>query len=304
MPYFRLLGAQLAIGAAAIFARYALSGTGPIAVSALRLIVAALPLVALALLARPRVRLSLRREAAFALAGLALAVHFAAWIGSLLYTSVAISTLLVTTTPLFTEIYDALAQRRPPGRTYLVALGLALAGVALIALQRATPAPVPGRAALGSALALGGAIAIAAYLLIVRSAGARPASGTPLPTRQIVARTYAWAAIALTLLACVAHQGPPPPANVTSWLGILAMALVSQLLGHTALNAALRTFTPSIVSLTTLLEPLIAALLAAALFHEGLSLQTIAGGALVLTAVALTLASAKPMQPGGNLQAL
>jgi len=297
VPYLRLLSAQLAIGAAAIFARYALTGAGPLAVSALRLILAALPLIVLALVARPRVRLSLRRELAFFFAGLALAVHFATWIGSLLYTSVAVSTLLVTTTPIFTEAYDALAERRLPGRTYAISLGLALAGVALIAWQHATPAPVPGRAGLGDALALGGALAIAVYLLIVRDAGARPLKGPPLATRQIVARTYGWAALALTLLAAFAHQGPPPLGAALSWFGILAMALVSQLLGHTALNAALRTFTPSVVSLTTLLEPLIAALLAAALFHEGLSLQTVFGGALVLVAVALTLRSAKPAPP-------
>jgi drug/metabolite transporter (DMT)-like permease len=291
VPYFRLFSAQLAIGAAAIFARYALTGAGPLAVSALRLILAALPLAVLALLARPRVRLSRKREVAFALAGLALALHFAAWIGSLLYTSVAISTLLVTTTPLFTESYDALVEHRIPGREYLVAVALAFAGVALIASQHATPAPVPGQALLGNALALGGAIAIAAYLLIVRSAGARPLSGPPLPTRQIVARTYGWAALVLTVLALFTHQTPPPLGDAASWFGILAMALVSQLLGHTALNAALRTFTPSVVSLTTLLEPLIAALLAAALFREGLSLATIVGGALVLAAVALTLRS-------------
>jgi len=294
VPYLRLLSAQLAIGAAAIFARFALTGAGPLAVSALRLALAALPLLALAALAPGRVRLSLRREAAFALAGLALALHFAAWIASLLYTSVAISTLLVTTTPLFTETYDALAERRAPSRAYVVALVLAVAGVAAIALQHSTPAPVPGRAALGNALALGGAVAIAAYLLLVRGAGARPSSGTPLPTRQIVARTYGWAALVLTLLALFAHQAPPALSNLTSWFGILAMALVSQLLGHTALNAALRDFSPSVVSLTTLLEPLVAALFAAALFREALSPQTIAGGILVLAAVALTLRSAKP----------
>ena len=298
MPYFRLFSAQLAIGAAAIFARYALTGAGPLAVSALRLIFAALPLAILALLARPRVRLSRKREIAFALAGLALALHFAAWIGSLLYTSVAISTLLVTTTPLFTETYDALAERRVPRRDYLVAVALAFCGVTLIASQHSTPAPVPGRALLGNALALGGAITIAAYLLIVRSAGARPLSGPPLPTRQIVARTNGWAAVVLSVLALFAHQKPPPLSAAASWFGILAMALISQLLGHTALNAALRTFTPSVVSLTTLLEPLIAALLAAALFREGLSLATIGGGALVLAAVALTLRSANSAQLG------
>jgi len=294
VPYFRLLGAQLAIGAAAIFARYALLGAGPLAVSALRLVLAAIPLIALAFLTRPRVPLGRRRELAFALAGLALAAHFACWIGSLLYTSVAISTLLVTTTPLFTEAYDAFVERRYPSRTFVVTVVLASAGIGLIALQRATPAPVAGFAWLGSALALLGALAIAVYLLVVRAAGARPASGTPLPTRQIVARTYGWAAFALVFASLFAHQGPPALGNVTSWFGILAMAFVSQLLGHTALNAALRDFTPSTVSLATLLEPVIAALLAAALFAERLSPQTIAGGILVLVAVGVTLRSAPP----------
>jgi DME family drug/metabolite transporter len=68
------------------------------------------------------------------------------------------------------------------------------------------------------------------------------------------------------------------------------MALVSQLLGHTALNAALRDFTPSIVAFSTLLEPLAAALLAAITFHEFLGPATIAGGVLVLGAVAVALA--------------
>ena len=294
MPYARLLVAQLAIGAAAIFARYALAGAGPLAVSALRLALAAVPLVAIAFLARKRAPLTRGQEVAFGFAGLALALHFATWIGSLLYTSVAISTLLVTTTPLWTETYDALSGRRAPRRTIVIALVLALGGVALIALQHATPAPIPGNATLGNALALAGAVAMAAYLLLVRAAGVRPRSGPLVPTPQIVARTYSWAALALCIAAFVWRQGPPALGDVTSWFGILAMALVSQLLGHTALNAALRDFSPSVVSLTTLLEPLIAALLAAALFAEALSLQTLAGGALVLAAVALTLRANAP----------
>jgi DME family drug/metabolite transporter len=72
------------------------------------------------------------------------------------------------------------------------------------------------------------------------------------------------------------------------------MALVSQLLGHTALNAALHDFTPSIVAFSTLLEPLAAALLAAVTFHELLGPATIAGGVLVLVAVAAALAFSGP----------
>ena len=159
----------------------------------------------------------------------------------------------------------------------------------------ATPAPVAGRGLVGDALALVGSIAIGAYLLIVRDAGVRHLR--PLATQQIVARTYSWAALGLVIGAVAAHEPAPRPTAVDAWLGIIAMALVSQLLGHTALNAALRDFSPSTIALSTLLEPVIAGLLAAALFGEALGPTAIAGGALVLAAIAITLrrtASARP----------
>lgn len=291
MSYLRLLGAQLAIGAAAIFARFALHGTGPFAASALRLAIAAAPLVIIAAAARPRARLSLRAEVAFALAGVALAIHFGAWLASLLYTPVAISTLLVCTSPIWTALYDALVLRIPVRRTLLAALPLAAAGLVLVTVQRSTPAPIPGHALLGNALALLGSLAIGVYLLIVRSAGARPATGERVPTRQIVARTYAWAAATLVPIALVAGERPPAISDGLAWFGIFAMAFVSQLLGHTALNAALGDFTPSVVAMSTLLEPAFAALLAAAIFHETLSLSAGFGGVLVLVAILIALRS-------------
>jgi len=285
LPYVRLLSAQLAIGAAAIFARYALLGAGPLAVSALRLSIAALLALAVA---RSSVWLGRRREATFGAAGLALAVHFAAWIASLAYTSVAVSTLLVTTTPLWTEAYDVIRGRRAAGRTFAASALLALCGGWLIGNARTfAPPPVPGHALAGDALALLGAVAIGAYLLIVRDAGAQGA--LRLATRHIVARTYAWAALALLLAAFGAREGPPAAENLPAWGGVLAMALVSQSLGHTALNAALRDFSPSTIAVTTLLEPGIAAVLAAGIFHETLSARAVFGGLLVLAAVGTTL---------------
>ncbi len=302
MAYLRLLGAQLAIAAAAIFARYALEGAGPLAVSGLRLGLAAI--VALAIAGRFR-KLSRKREVAFGLAGVALALHFGTWIASLAFTSVAASTLLVTTTPLWTELYDVIRERRPPSRAFLLSLGLAAAGVATLVTARASaPAPVPGHALLGDALALAGSLAIGAYLLLVRDAGAGAGDGgdigghggnggaARLGTRQVIARTYTWAALALVLGAAAARQPPPAFSDGPAWGGIFAMAFVSQMLGHTALNAALHDFSPSTISLTTLLEPVFAALLAALLLGEALTPQAVAGGMLVLAAVAVTLRAA------------
>ncbi len=79
-PYLILVIAQLAVGSAAIFARFALTGAGPIAVSASRLTIAAVALLALAAIRSPRERVSMSRRdrTIFAIAGLALAIHFAA----------------------------------------------------------------------------------------------------------------------------------------------------------------------------------------------------------------------------------
>ncbi|GAC1348889.1 MAG: DMT family transporter [Vulcanimicrobiaceae bacterium] len=297
-PALRLLGAQVAIGAAAIFARYALHGAGPLAVSALRLGIAALLFLVLA--GRIR-RLSARREWAFALAGLALAVHFAAWIASLQFTSVAVSTLLVTTTPVWTEAFDIVRERRGPSPAYGCALLCALGGVALIASERAASAPLPGHAFLGDGLALLGSVAIGAYLLVVRDAGAARDS-TRVGTRQIVARTYGWSALALVVAATSFNERVPASTDAAAWAGILAMALLSQSLGHTALNAALRDFTPSTIALSTLLEPVIAALLAALLFGEVLTPKTVVGGTLVLVAVGATLRASASRAPARTVR--
>jgi drug/metabolite transporter (DMT)-like permease len=291
VPYFRLLGAQLAIGAAAIFARYALTGAGPFAVSALRLAIAAVPFVVLAFVVRSPARIGWKRELIFAGAGVALAAHFATWIASLLYAPVAVSTILVATTPIWTCAYAAIFERRPPARAYYLALALAALGLGMIVLQRVTPAPIPGHALLGDVLALVGGIAIGVYLIVVQRAGAATLDRPAIPTSAIVARTYSWAAFSLVPLMLFAHQGPPALGDYRAWLGVIGMAIFAQLIGHTALNAALRDFTPSVVAMATLLEPVSAAILAALLFAEAVSPQTALGGFAILVAVGITLRS-------------
>lgn len=275
---FVLLGvAQLAIGAAAIFARFALTSGGPLAVSAARLTLAAVPLLAIAAL-RGRLRVvHAPAERRLALAGLLLAAHFATWIASLQHASVAISTLLVCTTPVWTEIYAVLRRRRIDGWAAASVLG-ALAGVAIV-----VGAPDRANTPLGIALALAGAVAIAGYLLLVRGTDPR------YDTLAVTARTYGVAAVTLAVCSIVARDPLPPLADARGWGGIVAMALISQLFGHTALNAAVRVLSATFVSTVTLLEPVIAALLAAWLFGEGLGPATALGACVILGGIGLAL---------------
>jgi drug/metabolite transporter (DMT)-like permease len=285
--YAVLALAQIAVGAAAIFARFALSGASPLAVAASRLVIAALVLMLLAALqgrhyfvrgAIPR-----RDTLIFIAAGGALAAHFAGWIWSLEYTSVAVSTLLVTTTPIWTAVYDSVVNRRRLSPTAWGALAAGLAGLVLVVGFSRTRPPVAGHEVLGGALALAGGAAIGAYFLLVREV--REGYGT----RAIVTRTYTWAAVLLVIASAVARQAPPAVTDAEAWGGILAMALISQLLGHTALNASLRWFSPSAVAFTTLLEPVLAAVLAYLIFGEQLTATAIGGGVLLLAAIGVFL---------------
>lgn len=286
-------GAQIAVGAAAIFARFALGGAGPLAVAAARLSIAALVLLPIAAWrgSARRTRLEPRREFALGGAGIALALHFGGWIASLEYTTVAASTLLVASTPIWTASYDALVGARRLSRRTLAAFVTGGAGLAMVAGFNRAPPPIPGHALLGAALALLGSLAMAAYLIVVRDARATLDTGT------IVTRTYAWAAVVLIAAAAIARQPPPAMHDVSAWGGIAAMALVSQLLGHTAINAALRWFSPSTVSFTNLIEPVAAGVLALIVFGEALSPAAVAGGVVLLGSIAVVLRE-EPL-PGG-----
>ena len=271
------------MGAAAIFARYALAGAPPLAVAAARLCIAALMLLLIAAVHRTRETPTRAQRTVLWIAGAALAVHFGTWIASLDYTTVAISTLLVSVTPLWTALYDALVR----GRRYPIAVPLAfvggIVGLALITSGKHSPPPVPGHAVLGAALALAGSVAFAAYLLLVREVRAA------LGTRTIVTHTYTAAALALVVAAATAHQAPPGMHAYSAWGGIIAMALISQLLGHTGMNAALRWFSPSAVSFSTLLEPVFAAVLALVIFGETLSALAVAGACVLLASIGAVL---------------
>ena len=285
MPYVILGGAQIAVGAAAIFARWALGGADPLAISAARLAIAAVLLLGAAFFMRSKARRkpTRRENTILVFAGLALATHFATWIWSLEYTTVAISTLIVTSTPIWTALYDALVLKRPLSRIATIAFATGIVGMAMVVGFDTPAPPAPGHQFLGAALAFVGSLAIGAYFILVREVR------ESLDTRAIVTRTYTSAAVALVVAAAIAHQPPPPLHATLAWSGILAMALISQLLGHTALNAALRWFSPSAIAFATLLEPVIAALLALALFGEAVAPLSVVGGVILLVSIGVVL---------------
>ena len=251
--------------------------------SALRLTIAAVPIYVYGLFAYRNQSPPPKHELLFLLAGLSLAVHFGTWIASLQFTSVAVSTLLVSTAPVWIALYDVFVLKRKIAINFWYALGAgALGTFIIVTADTACAAPVVGFATLGELLAAIGGLAIACYLIAIRSVAHL------YPTLLAVGRTYSWAALVLVIAAALAHQSPPGY-DAISWGGIFGMALISQMLGHTGINAALQFFPTSTVAFSTLLEPIFAAVLGKIFLSEGLSLQTLLGSVVVLLSLAVVL---------------
>jgi drug/metabolite transporter (DMT)-like permease len=185
-------------------------------------------------------------------AGVVLALHFGLWLPSLSMTSVASSTALCTTTPIWTTIFLRLRGHRPPT---MVWAGTALAVVGVVILTGVDLSLSP-RALAGDALALGGGIAAAAYVLL----GAEVRR-----TVSTTAYTYVcYSTTALVLLAvCLASGSALSGYDATTWVKLVALTVAAQLLGHSLLNRVVRGLGPSTTSTAILLETPGAALIAA-----------------------------------------
>jgi len=313
---FSLLIAILAVSTASIFIRFAQREAPSLVIAALRLTFASLALAPIALSRhRDELRALTRRELLLGLlSGILLAVHFATWISSLEYTSVASSVVLVSTGPLWVALLSPIFLKEPLTRPVLMGMTLALLGGTVIGLsdscsinwsswpgqdvgatrQMLITCPpfsefVQGKTFLGNFLALVGAWAVAGYLLI----GRRLRGGmTLIPYIFIV---YGIAAVVLLGIMFTAGQYPIG-FSPTTYVYILLLALVPQLIGHSTYNWALRYLPAALVSITTLGEPIGSAILAYFILRETPTSLTIFGGVLILAGIYI---SARVERKGG-----
>ena len=224
-----------------------------------------------------------RHLASSVVAGLFLAAHFAAWLPSLSMTTVAASTALVTTTPVWTALAARASGVRLPAATWW-GLVLAVLGVALIAGVDLT---VSLRALAGDALALLGAICAGGYVL----AGAR--ARQRLSTSAYAVVCYSVCAVAIAVGAAVVGA-PLVGFSARDWLLIAAITVCAQLLGHTLFNLLLSSVGPTMVSLVILLEVPGALLFALVLLQQVPPLLALPGLVLVVVGVGLVVRASRP----------
>ena len=282
--YAALAGGVLIVSTASILIRWAQAeGVPSLAIAAWRLTLASLVLAPLVWLkARDEIATMPRTQFGLALAsGVFLALHFASWITSLQYTSVASSVALVTTNPIWIALFSVLVLReRMPGlRIAAVALALAGSGVILWADSGVVLASAP-HPALGNGLALLGSLTVCGYLLI----GRKLRAGMSL--LAYIGLVYSCAALCLMAAALVSGVILSGYSGV-AWACLAGMALGPQLLGHSAFNYALKHVTPTTIALSVLGEPVGSALLAWALFGEAIGMVKLIGMVLLMGGIFL-----------------
>lgn len=287
IPYVVLGAAVLIVSGAAILIRFAQAEGAPsLSIATWRLALAAIvlwPLVWGRREARSQIRAMSGQEWMLgALAGLFLAMHFAAWISSLAYTSVASSVALVTTNPLWIALVSWLVFREKLSGWLVLGIAAAVGGSLLIFYSDSQLAASASGSnnLLGNILAVVGSLTVCGYLLIGRRLRR---TVSLLPYIWLV---YSSAAVVLIVVALATGSRLAGFSDV-AWACLIALALGPQLLGHSAFNWALKHMSATFIAIAILGEPVGSAILAWLIFGEAFAPLQLAGFCLLLSGIYL-----------------
>lgn len=207
-----------------------------------------------------------------------LAAHFATWISSLRYTSVATSTALVATQPVWAGLM-ARSKGAVIVRMAWVGIAISVVGAALLT---GLDVRLSGRAALGDVLALIGAVFAAGY--VTAGAAVRRTVDTTIYTTLCYSTTAA-----LLLVVCLVGNEKLAGYSGADWLRIAALTAGAQLLGHSVFNRVLKTTSPTVVSLSILFEVPGATIIAAIFLHQSVRAVDVPAALLLLVGLAIVI---------------
>jgi drug/metabolite transporter (DMT)-like permease len=259
-----------------------------------------LPLLAIWLVARHEERAawrdrSVRDRRLSRLAGIFLAAHFATWIPSLSYTSVASSVALVATQPVWAALIARYRGEHIERGTWW-GIAMALAGTIVLT---GVDLSVSARAVGGDLLALAGGVLAAAYFTVGGELRQR------VSTVGYSLSCYGTASLVL-LGVCVVGRQPLTGYETEAWLTIAGLVLGPQMLGHTVANVVLRSISATAVSVAVLFEVIGATAIARVAFGETPPAGAWPAAGLILVGVILVVRSERAgepelVEPGGLL---
>ncbi len=233
------------------------------------------------------------------LSGIFLALHFASWITSLEYTSVASSVVFVTTAPLWVSLLSPIFLKERITKKIFWGLVISLLGSVIVGLNSSCTfqnnqficqdlvKSFQSRALIGNGLALAGAFLSAGYLMVGRK------TRNSVSLISYIYSVYSVSAVVLIFLVVITGQkitGYSP--QIYLWM--IALAVIPQIIGHSAFNWALKYLSAAYVSIALLGEPIGTVILTMMFLQETPAFLEITGGILIL--VGIIVATQTPKQ--------
>ena len=209
------------------------------------------------------------------LAGFAFALDLATWHISIRLTSVTNAILLANCAVLLVPIFSWFFLRRTVrSSTIACALG-AFFGMILLS---SSSSYTGSQRLIGDALALLTAVFYAAYLIVMAAAREHAAASSLAFASSLLS------AVALLPIVFMAGEELFPTA-VGDWVWLIGLAVISQVLGQTAIAHSLGRIPPAQAAVGLLIQPVSAAAFAWVLFGESMSGLQLLGGGIVMASI-------------------
>lgn len=210
------------------------------------------------------------------ISGVFLALHYAAWIQSIKMTTIANSTILVSCSPIFVAAVNYLLFKEKFNKKMLLGIIMSLAGTIIIAMGSSKE--TKSGMTVGNILAFSGAVFVAVYLIIggiVRK---------NLSAFAYVFIVYSVSAIVLFIM-CILTNTPIYPYPLKEFILFFLLGFFSSILGHTVYNYLMKYYSSTLISVSTLAEPIFASILAIPLLNEFPSAYSIIGGIIIISGI-------------------
>ncbi len=218
------------------------------------------------------------------LSGVFLALHFYFWIASLKYTSIASSVVLVSTNPFFVVIISLLLMKEKFSSKILIALLASFIGTLIITASDGNlfGTKIDKTALFGDLLAIIGAFSVSFYFIIGSSLR------KSMDTNKYITLVYTSAAVFITILVAFANV------SITNYSAkdfsfMFLLAIIPQLIGHTAFNWVLKYLKAAAVAITTLGEIIGSSILAYIFFGQTISFWQFVGILFIMSAILISI---------------
>ncbi|MEM3832513.1 MAG: EamA family transporter [Thermoprotei archaeon] len=278
-PKIALFVGIIAVSTASIFVR--LSSSPALVIAAYRMLFASVLMGLLSINNLKNIKILSKKEIfiLIILSGVALGAHFGAWTMSLFYTTIAASTILTDSSPIFVVIISYVLFKEQTKLRELLGIIISLIGAVII---------ISGSVAIkdmnnlyGDLLALLSAFFLSIYLVVGRKLRRK------VDLVSYTFTVYGIASITLFIIALFLMNNVMV-SSLHEMLIFLALALIPSGLGHNSYNYALKYLKASIVSVSILGEPVGASVLAIIIFNEIPTISTVIGGIIVVLGIIIT----------------